>query len=58
MRQVRRDYSYRNPELHRSTIDYHYYTSNGYLVFNPDVHYRDGYPGESAYNCVMPGITH
>ena len=51
-------YSYRNPELHRSTIDYHYYTSNGYLVFNPDVHYRDGYPGESAYNCVMPGITH
>jgi dipeptidyl aminopeptidase/acylaminoacyl peptidase len=51
-------YGYRNPELHRSTIDYHYYTSNGYLVFNPDVHYRDGYPGESAYNCVMPGITH
>lgn len=51
-------YSYRNPELHRSTIDYHYYTSNGYIVFNPDVHYRDGYPGESAFNCVMPGITH
>jgi dipeptidyl aminopeptidase/acylaminoacyl peptidase len=50
-------HSYRNPELHRSTIDYHYYTSNGYIVFNPDVHYRDGYPGESAYNCVMPGIT-
>lgn len=50
-------YSYRNPEHHRSTIDYHYYTSNGYLVFNPDVHYRDGYPGESAFNCVMPGVT-
>lgn len=50
-------HSYRNPELHRSTIDYHYYTSNGYLVFNPDVHYRDGYPGESAFNCVMPGVT-
>jgi dipeptidyl aminopeptidase/acylaminoacyl peptidase len=43
--------------LHRSTIDYHYYTSNGYLVFNPDVWYEDGYPGESAFNCVMPGIT-
>ncbi|MBE0673079.1 MAG: prolyl oligopeptidase family serine peptidase [Bacteroidales bacterium] len=50
-------HSYRNPEHHRSTIDYHYYTSNGYLVFNPDIHYRDGYPGESAYNCIMPGIT-
>jgi dipeptidyl aminopeptidase/acylaminoacyl peptidase len=50
-------HSYRNPEHHRSTVDYHYYTSNGYLVFNPDVHYEDGYPGESAYNCVMPGIT-
>jgi len=44
------------PEAHRSTIDYHYYTSNGYLVFNPDIYYIDGYPGQSAYNCVMPGI--
>lgn len=51
-------YSYRNPEHHRSTIDYHYYTSNGYLVFNPDIYYIDGYPGESAFNCIMPGITH
>ena len=23
---------------------------------NPDVRYRDGYPGESCYNSVMPGI--
>lgn len=44
------------PEPGRSTIDYHYYTSNGYLIFNPDVHYKTGYPGQSAYNCVMPGI--
>jgi len=50
-------YNHRIPELHRSTIDYHYYTSNGYVVFNPDVYYEDGYPGENAYNCVMPGIT-
>ena len=50
-------YSYRMPENHRSTIDYHYYTSNGYLVFNPDVYYKTGYPGEDAFNCVMPGIT-
>lgn len=50
-------YAYRMPEPHRSTIDYHFYTSNGYIVFNPDVRYTDGYPGESCYNCVMPGIT-
>ncbi len=49
-------YSHRIPEAHRSTIDYHYYTSNGYLIFNPDVHYKKGFPGQSAYNCVMPGI--
>lgn len=50
-------FDHRIPELHRSTIDYHYYTSNGYVVFNPDVYYEDGYPGESAFNCVMPGVT-
>ena len=50
--------SYRMPENHRSTIDYHYYTSNGYVVFNPDIYYREGYPGESAFNCVMPGVNH
>ena len=47
---------HRIPEPGRSTIDYHYYTSNGYLIFNPDVYYIDGYPGQSACNCVMPGI--
>lgn len=50
-------YSYHMPEPHRSTIDYHFYTSNEYIIFNPDVRYVDGYPGESCYNCVMPGIT-
>ncbi|MCK5820600.1 MAG: S9 family peptidase [Bacteroidales bacterium] len=45
------------PERGRSTIDYHYYTSQGYLIFNPDVYYKEGYPGEDAFNCVMPGIT-
>ena len=33
---------YRMPEPHRSTIDYHMYLSDGYIVFNPDVRYRDG----------------
>jgi dipeptidyl aminopeptidase/acylaminoacyl peptidase len=47
---------YHMPEPHRSTIDYSMYLSNGYIVFNPDVRYRDGYPGESCYSCVMSGV--
>ena len=50
-------YNYRMPEPHRSTIDYHLYNSNEYVIFNPDIRYVDGYPGESCYNCLMPGVT-
>ena len=50
-------YNYSMPEPHRSTIDYHLYNSNEYVIFNPDIRYVDGYPGESCYNCLMPGIT-
>ena len=48
---------HRAPSYGRSTINYPFYASRGYVIFNPDVHYRDGYPGESAFNCVIPGIT-
>ncbi len=50
-------YSHRPPTAGRSTISYSFYTSRGYVIFNPDVYYRIGYPGESAYNSVIPGIT-
>lgn len=50
-------YNYRMPEPHRSTVDYHLYNSNDYIIFNPDVVYKTGYPGQSSYNCVMPGIA-
>ena len=48
---------HRAPSYGRSTINYSFYTSRGYVIFNPDVYYRIGYPGESAYNCVIPGVT-
>ncbi len=48
---------HRAPYPHRSTINYAYYSNRGYLIFNPDVPYRAGYPGESAYNAVIPGVT-
>lgn len=49
--------NHRDPFPHRSTINYSFYASRGYVIFNPDVHYKDGYPGESAYNCVISGIN-
>ena len=50
-------YNYHMPSPGRSTIDYPFYLSHGFIIFNPDVRFTDGYPGESCYNCVMPGIT-
>lgn len=47
---------HRTPEFHRSTINYAFYVSRGYIIFNPDVPYKIGYPGESAYNAVMSGV--
>nr|WKN36915.1 prolyl oligopeptidase family serine peptidase [Tunicatimonas sp. TK19036] len=46
------------PEPHRSTINFTFYTSRGYLVFVPDIVYKEGYPGESALNAVMSGTLH
>jgi prolyl oligopeptidase family protein len=48
---------YHRPYPGRSTINYAFYVSQGYLIFNPDVPYRTGYPGESCYNAVVPGVT-
>ncbi len=50
-------HNHRAPEPHRSTINYSYYTSRGYVIFNPDVPYKIGYPGESAFNAVTSGVT-
>jgi len=50
-------HNHRAPSPGRSSINYSFYTSRGYIIFNPDIVYRDGYPGESAYNAVIPGIT-
>lgn len=41
----------------RSIVNPTFYASRGYLVFIPDIVYRTGYPGESCYNAVIPGVT-
>jgi dipeptidyl aminopeptidase/acylaminoacyl peptidase len=33
-----------------------YYASNGYLVLEPDIAYKIGYPGPSALGCVLPAV--
>jgi len=45
------------PEPHRSIINFTFYTSRGYLVFVPDIPYQIGYPGPSAVNAVLSGVT-
>ncbi|MEQ1584613.1 MAG: prolyl oligopeptidase family serine peptidase [Cyclobacteriaceae bacterium] len=45
------------PNPLRSAINRTTYVSDGYIVFVPDIIYKIGFPGESAHNCIMPGIT-
>ncbi|MFT6204928.1 MAG: dipeptidyl aminopeptidase/acylaminoacyl peptidase [Spirosomataceae bacterium] len=49
-------YSYHVPQPIRASVNYSYYVSNGYILFVPDIVYQDGYPGKSAYDCLMPGV--
>ncbi|MEL7002445.1 MAG: prolyl oligopeptidase family serine peptidase [Bacteroidota bacterium] len=41
----------------RSIVNPTFYASNGYIIFIPDIVYREGYAGESCYNAVIPGVT-
>jgi len=34
------------------------YASAGYVVFMPDIRYKEGHPGQSAYDCIMSGTDH
>ncbi|MCE1201523.1 MAG: prolyl oligopeptidase family serine peptidase [Bacteroidia bacterium] len=46
---------YLAPRPSRSTVNIPEYTSRGYFVFTPDIRYRDGLPGKSAYDAVISG---
>jgi dipeptidyl aminopeptidase/acylaminoacyl peptidase len=41
------------PEPVRASINIPYFVSNGYIVFDPNIYYKNGEPGESAYNSVV-----
>lgn len=44
------------PAPSASTINIPLFVSRGYVIFVPDIRYQVGYPGKSAYDCVIPGI--
>lgn len=46
-------YGYKSPAPSASTVNIPYFVSNGYLVFDPNIYYKTGEPGESAYNSVV-----
>jgi dipeptidyl aminopeptidase/acylaminoacyl peptidase len=47
---------YTPPQPSRSIINPAYCVSNGYLVFIPDIRYRVGHPGKSAFECIVSGV--
>ncbi len=49
-------HSFQTPAPHRSSVRMSYYASQGYVGFVPDVEYTIGSPGQSAVDCVIPGI--
>lgn len=46
---------YRSPAPSRSTVNWNFYASNGYVIFVPDIYYRDGDPGLCAYEAIVSG---
>lgn len=47
--------AYWTPKPSASIVNMSYLVSNDYIVFVPDVVYKKGHPGESAYNCIVSG---
>ena len=50
-------HGYIPPTPLRSAINRTTYVSDGYIVFVPDIVYKIGFPGESAYNAILPGVA-
>lgn len=48
--------NYSVPTPSASIVNMPYLVSNGYIAFVPDIVYKDGHPGESAYNCIVSGV--
>jgi dienelactone hydrolase len=51
-------HEYMEPVPSEGTLDIPLYVSNGYLVFTPDIHYKVGHPGQSAYNTIIAAANY
>jgi hypothetical protein len=47
---------YLKPGPSNGSLNIPLYVSNGYLIFVPDIHYKIGWPGKSAFNSVVSGV--
>ncbi len=45
-----------SPQPSASTVNPTYLVSNDYIMFVPDIVYKEGKPGPSAYNCIVSGV--
>ena len=45
-----------SPAPSASTVNIPLYVSRGYVIFVPDIRYRIGHPGQSAMDCIIPGV--
>ncbi len=48
-------HNYIAPSPTRSNLNISFFVSRGYVVFVPDIWYKIGYPGQSAYNYILSG---
>ncbi len=46
-------FQYRTPAPSASTVNVPYFVSNEYLIFDPNIYYKTGEPGEGAFNSVV-----
>lgn len=51
-------YSYSPPAPTPSRLNIPFFVSRGYVVLAPDIHYRKGEPGQSAYDYIVSGARH
>ena len=49
-------HAYIPPSPTPSRLNISFFVSRGYLVLAPDIEYRDGYPGKSAFDYVVSGV--
>jgi dipeptidyl aminopeptidase/acylaminoacyl peptidase len=51
-------YSYQAPAPTPSRLNIPFFVSRGYVVLAPDIRYRKGEPGQSAYDYIVSGARH